>query len=52
MVVDAPLLEEGRPHVLRKAEVGEVVTVQVADLAAADSEGELLVYCLSNQVTS
>ena len=41
VVVDPLLLEELGPHLLREAEVGDVVAVQVADLAAADGEGEL-----------
>jgi hypothetical protein len=38
VVVDAPLLEQLGPDLLRKAEVEGVVAVQVADLAPADLE--------------
>ena len=41
VVVDPPLLEQGVPDVLREAEVGRVVAVQVADLPPPDPEGEL-----------
>ena len=41
MVTIRPSVEQLRPDVLREREVGGVVAVQVADLAAADLEGEL-----------
>ena len=41
MVVDAALPEQGPPDLLRKAEVGDVVAVQVADLPTAYLEREL-----------
>jgi len=41
VIVDPSLVEELRPDLLRKAEVGGVVAVQVADLALTDGEREL-----------
>ena len=41
VVVDPPLVEEGRPDLLGKAEVGDVIAVKVADLAPAYLEREL-----------
>src|SRR5438046_1946258 len=41
MVHQAPLVEQLRPELLREEEMRGVVAVQVADLAAADLEGEL-----------
>ena len=41
VVVDSPLLEQGAPDLLRKAEVSGVIAVQVADLPPADLEREL-----------
>jgi hypothetical protein len=38
---DSPLVVQSRPGVLGEEEVGGVVSVQVADLAAADLECEL-----------
>jgi hypothetical protein len=41
VVVDAPLLEQLGPDGLGEPEVEGVVTVQVAELALAEGEGEL-----------
>ena len=45
VVVDASLLEQGPPDLLGKAEVGDGVAVQVADLPPAYLERELPPRC-------